>query len=100
MIWNPQLPYRKPVKYLGLLGSRRKVQTFTKQLSESGVSEAQLSRLHAPIGYDIGAETPHEIAISILAELLQVMNDAPGRGNETEPGGDPQSQTGGDPRCG
>ncbi|VDY35724.1 xanthine dehydrogenase accessory protein XdhC [Morganella morganii] len=35
----------KPLKYLGLLGSRRKVQTFTKQLSESGVSDAQLSRL-------------------------------------------------------
>ncbi|MBT0520157.1 selenium-dependent molybdenum cofactor biosynthesis protein YqeB [Morganella morganii] len=68
----------KPLKYLGLLGSRRKVQTFTKQLSESGVSDAQLSRLHAPVGYDIGAETPHEIAVSILAELLQVMNDAPG----------------------
>ncbi|EBS5740151.1 XdhC family protein, partial [Salmonella enterica subsp. enterica serovar Eastbourne] len=62
----------KPLKYLGLLGSRRKVQTFTKQLSESGVSDAQLSRLHAPVGYDIGAETPHEIAVSILAELLQV----------------------------
>ncbi|MCP5650706.1 XdhC family protein, partial [Klebsiella pneumoniae] len=69
----------------GLLGSRRKVQTFTKQLSESGVSDAQLSRLHAPVGYDIGAETPHEIAVSILAELLQVMNDAPGGAMKQNP---------------
>lgn len=67
----------KPLYYLGLLGSRRKVQTFCQQLRQSGTDEAQLARLHAPIGYNIGAETPEEIAISILAEVLQIKTAPP-----------------------
>ncbi|MDS6632104.1 XdhC family protein [Klebsiella michiganensis] len=58
--------------------SRRKVQAFVRQMRENGVTEADISRLRAPIGYDIGAETPNEIAISVLAEILQVKNGAPG----------------------
>ena len=46
--------------------------------SFTDVVEADISRLRAPIGYDIGAETPNEIAISVLAEILQVKNGAPG----------------------
>lgn len=65
----------RPLAYLGLLASKRKVQTFTQALRQRGVPHEQLQRLHAPIGYNIGAETPEEIAISILAELLQVKND-------------------------
>lgn len=68
----------RPLAYLGLLASKRKVQTFTQALRQQGVSQAQLQRLHAPIGYNIGAETPEEIAISILAELLQVKNGKAG----------------------
>lgn len=68
----------QPVAWLGLLASRRKVQTFLHQMQADGVAEADLKRLRAPIGYDIGAETPHEIAISVLAEILQVKNGAPG----------------------
>lgn len=68
----------KPLDYLGLLGSRRKVQTFCQQLRQSGIDEEQLARLHAPIGYNIGAETPEEIAVSILAEVLQIKNRAAG----------------------
>ena len=68
----------RPLAYLGLLASKRKVQTFTQALRQQGVSQEQLQRLHAPIGYNIGAETPEEIAISILAELLQVKNRKPG----------------------
>ena len=64
--------------WLGLLASRRKVQAFVRQMRENGVTEADISRLRAPIGYDIGAETPNEIAISVLAEILQVKNGAPG----------------------
>ncbi|EAW8702218.1 XdhC family protein [Salmonella enterica] len=66
------------VAWLGLLASRRKVQVFIRQMRENGVPEEHISRLRAPVGYDIGAETPHEIAISILAELLQVKYGAPG----------------------
>ena len=68
----------QPVAWLGLLASRRKVQAFVRQLRENGVPEVDISRLRAPIGYDIGAETPNEIAISVLAEILQVKNGAPG----------------------
>lgn len=68
----------QPVAWLGLLASRRKVQTFLRQLRENGVAQAAIDRLHAPVGYNIGAETPNEIAISVLAELLQVKNQAPG----------------------
>ncbi|PVZ87980.1 hypothetical protein C9426_10320 [Serratia sp. S1B] len=69
---------KQPLCYLGLLASRRKVQTFTQLLKQQGTSEDELARLHAPIGYNIGAETPEEIAISVLAELLQVRHQAAG----------------------
>jgi len=59
-----------PAAYLGLLGSRRKVSLIFKQLREKGVDEESLKRVHAPIGLDIGAETPEEIAVSILAEMV------------------------------
>lgn len=68
----------QPVVWLGLLASRRKVQAFLRQMRENGVPESAISRLRAPIGYDIGAETPNEIAISVLAEILQVKNGATG----------------------
>lgn len=65
-----------PVRYLGLLASRRKQQTFRTELEKSGVDAADLAALRSPIGLDIGAETPEEIAISVVAELLQVKNGA------------------------
>ncbi len=61
-----------PLRYLGLLASRRKVLEFKKTLRLQGVAEDALQRLHAPVGLNIGAETPEEIAISVLAEMLQV----------------------------
>ncbi|MDF7680218.1 XdhC family protein [Enterobacteriaceae bacterium ESL0689] len=68
----------QPVAWLGLLASRRKVQAFLCQMREKGIPESDISRLRAPVGYDIGAETPSEIAVSVLAEILQVKNGAPG----------------------
>ena len=68
----------QPAAWLGLLASRRKVQVFIRQMRENGVPESDINRLRAPIGYDIGAETPNEIAVSVLAEILQVKNGAPG----------------------
>lgn len=63
-----------PLAYLGMIGSRRKVQVTFQTLRECGVSEEALARVHAPIGLDIGAETPMEIAVSIAAEIIQERN--------------------------
>jgi len=57
--------------YLGLLGSRTKVATLVKRLKATGVSDEDLEVLHAPLGLDIGAQTPEEIGISILAEIIR-----------------------------
>lgn len=61
---------KTPVRYIGLMGSRNKIQTTFQKLRALGFGEDQLSRIHAPIGLSIGARTPEEIAISILAELI------------------------------
>jgi len=59
-----------PAAYIGLLGSRRKVSFIFRALRERGASDEALARVHAPIGLDIGAQTPEEIAVSILAEMV------------------------------
>lgn len=61
---------RTPARYIGMMGSRRKVRCTFEELRQVGYSDSDLQRIHAPIGLDIGAETPDEIAISILAELI------------------------------
>ncbi|NTU70828.1 MAG: DUF4388 domain-containing protein, partial [Coriobacteriia bacterium] len=58
-------------RYLGLIGSRRRTIELFKMLEEEGFNRAKIDRIHTPIGLAIGAETPKEIAISILAELIQ-----------------------------
>lgn len=57
--------------YIGMIGSLRKRQIIYKSLAAEGVSEETLQQVHSPIGLDIGAETPEEIAVSIVAELIQ-----------------------------
>lgn len=59
-------------RYIGMIGSRKKIQTLFNHLLEKGVSKEDLNRVHAPIGVEIHAETPEEIAISIIAELIKV----------------------------
>ena len=59
-------------RYLGLIGSRRRTIELFKMLEEEGSDRARIKRIHTPIGLAIGAETPKEIAISILAELISV----------------------------
>lgn len=61
-----------PAKYLGMIGSRRKVRLIFDDLESQGVPPARLQRVHAPIGLKIGALTVPEIAVSIAAELIQV----------------------------
>ena len=62
----------RDLRYLGLIGSRAKVARIYAALREAGTDAALLERVHAPIGLDIGAVTPQEIAVSILAELIAV----------------------------
>jgi xanthine dehydrogenase accessory factor len=72
----------RPLRYLGLIGSRAKVaRVYENLLEEGSVTPEQLERIHGPIGVDIGAVTPQEIAVSIVAELIAVRRgraDTPG----------------------
>jgi xanthine dehydrogenase accessory factor len=63
---------RKPAGYLGLIGSKRKIQLIYDAVRAQGVSEADIARVYAPIGVEIGSRTPAEIAVSIAAQLVQV----------------------------
>lgn len=58
--------------YVGMIGSRRKVPAILGHLREDGIAEEQLARVHSPIGLDIGAQTPAEIAVAIAAEIVGV----------------------------
>jgi xanthine dehydrogenase accessory factor len=66
-------------KYVGMIGSERKVKAIVQQLRTDGLSSEDLAKLHAPIGYDIGALTINEIAVSIAAELIAVRRGAAGK---------------------
>lgn len=65
--------------YLGTLGSRKTHAKRLERLAAAGASEADLARLHAPVGLDIGAVSPAEIAVSILAEIIAAMRKKPKR---------------------
>lgn len=62
---------RSDADYIGCIGSRKKIALTKERLLADGLSEAQIERLHAPIGLAIGAQTPAEIAVSVAAELIQ-----------------------------
>jgi len=69
---------KQPHAYLGMIGSQRKVELTKKMFSEAGVaSEEMLNSVDMPMGFDIGAQDPEEIAISILARLIEVKNRKP-----------------------
>jgi len=63
---------RTRAKYVGMIGSRRKKAAVYASLLEDGFTQNDLDRVHCPIGLEIGAETPEEIAVSIAAELIKV----------------------------
>ncbi|MFL6162499.1 MAG: XdhC family protein [Jatrophihabitantaceae bacterium] len=65
-----QVALRLPLAYLGAMGSRRTHADRLARLRELGVTEAELARLHGPIGLDIGARTPEETAVSVAAEII------------------------------
>ena len=63
-------------RYIGMIGSRRKLIEFSKVLESEGVRLEQLERVHSPVGLDIGALTPQEIAVSVVAEMIAVRRNA------------------------
>ncbi len=67
---------RLQISYLGMIGSKRRVISIFKKLSQQGFANSDLSRVHAPIGLSIGAKSPQEIAIAILAEIIAETNKA------------------------
>jgi len=71
---EPLLPVllRSEARYVGMIGSRRTQEQRRAMLRRKGVTEQELARLHGPIGLDIGAVTPEEIAIAVLAEMTAV----------------------------
>ncbi|MCE7989128.1 MAG: xanthine dehydrogenase [Caldilinea sp. CFX5] len=73
---NPALAVAltSPARYVGALGSKKTHARRVAALQEMGVTEAQIARIHAPIGINIGARRPEEIAVSIIAEIVAVMN--------------------------
>lgn len=64
--------------YIGMIGSPNKVKHIFKELQKEGVSRERLAQIHAPIGLDLGAETPDEIALSIAAEMLMLRKSGSG----------------------
>ncbi len=63
-------------RYIGMIGSKNKIRTLYQSLIEKGITQETLSRVHAPIGIDINSETPEEIAVSIVAELIKVRGES------------------------
>jgi xanthine dehydrogenase accessory factor len=67
---------RTGARYIGMIGSKRKVLSVYKALEREGYSAEEFARVHAPVGLDIGALSPEEIAVSIAAELIAVRRNA------------------------
>ena len=65
-----------PARYIGMIGSRRKTITIFRELTKEGIPAQLFDRVHAPVGLDIGAITPEEIAVAITAELIAVRRHA------------------------
>lgn len=69
----------QPARYIGMIGSRRRTTTIRAHLKREGISDESLRRVYAPIGLDIGAQTPEEIALAILAEIVMLRRGGDGR---------------------
>jgi xanthine dehydrogenase accessory factor len=65
-----------PARYIAMIGSKRKVLNVIRELEKEGVAREAFERIHAPMGLDIGAISPEEIAISVAAEMIAVRRNA------------------------
>ncbi len=66
---------KKETRYIGMIGSKRKVKMVLEHMKEIGFTPESLDNVHSPIGLSINAETPQEIAVSIVAELVKVRRE-------------------------
>jgi xanthine dehydrogenase accessory factor len=76
----PGLPdlLNQPAGYIGVIGSRRRWATTVKKLLDQGIPEDKLVKVHSPIGLELNAETPEEIAVSIMAEIIMLRQGGDG----------------------
>jgi xanthine dehydrogenase accessory factor len=65
--------------YIGVIGSKRRWLETVKELKKQGIAEEKIARVHSPIGLELQAETPEEIAVSIMAEILMIRNKGTGK---------------------
>jgi xanthine dehydrogenase accessory factor len=68
----------RPAAYIGVIGSRRRWETTRTELREKGISEAELARITSPMGLELNADSPEEIAVSILAQIIQLRRHGTG----------------------
>jgi len=68
-----------PAAYIGIIGSRRRWTATIKELMGKGCPKEKLAKIHSPIGLEINAETPEEIAVSIMAEIIMLRSDGTGK---------------------
>jgi xanthine dehydrogenase accessory factor len=78
--------------YIGVIGSKRRWLTTVKALREKGVPEEKISRVHSPMGLELNAETPEEIAVSIMAEVLMLKDKGTGRQMKSKQAEAPNAQ--------
>ena len=67
-----------PAPYIGVIGSRRRWEETVKLLKKDGLGDVHLDRFRSPIGLELNAETPEEIAVSIMAEVIMVLRSGKG----------------------
>ena len=90
-IWLPSL-LESPAAYIGVIGSKRRWATTVKALKEKGVDAEKIAHVHSPMGLELQAETPEEIAVSIMAEVLMVRDKGTGKPMKMEKGRQSDSQ--------
>jgi xanthine dehydrogenase accessory factor len=71
-----QLAIATEARYIAMIGSKRKVLNVIRELEKQGIARAAFDRIHAPMGLDIGAISPEEIAISVTAEMIAIRRNA------------------------